>query len=184
MDRRSLKTRNAIRKAYFSLLAERPSHITVAEIARRANIDRKTFYLHYDIPEDVLDEFAHEKMEELRTALKNDSFSSTSSQIVFAFHSLNKVLEQDMELYRNVAKIEYDFLWNEVQSVLSETIYDIYCEYLDISEGQASVMVSFYSGGIISAYRSWLKGEIRLSLEEVAEHLAFLSAKGIEKKMK
>ena len=48
MDRRVEKTRKSIREAYFDLLMrDGKRKITIAEIARNANIDRKTFYLLY-----------------------------------------------------------------------------------------------------------------------------------------
>ena len=47
-DRRVRKTKKAIQEAYFKLLEKKKTEkITVAEITREADIDRKTFYLHY-----------------------------------------------------------------------------------------------------------------------------------------
>ncbi len=49
-DRRVRKTKKAIQDAYFRLLEKkRTEKITVAEITREADIDRKTFYLHYTL---------------------------------------------------------------------------------------------------------------------------------------
>ena len=58
MDRRVQKTRAAIQRAYIELLMEKKSmKMTITELARRANIDRKTFYLHYDTTDDVLRDY-------------------------------------------------------------------------------------------------------------------------------
>ena len=62
MDRRVAKTRETIRQAYFDLVLEKGGkRVTVSEIARKANIDRKTFYLHYQSTEEIIEEFAEEK---------------------------------------------------------------------------------------------------------------------------
>jgi len=48
-DRRQIKTKKAIIGAFFTLLQEKNiSKITITELAKIANIDRKTFYLHYE----------------------------------------------------------------------------------------------------------------------------------------
>ena len=47
MDRRIIKTKQAIESAYFRLLQANPGkRISITSIAKEANIDRKTFYLH------------------------------------------------------------------------------------------------------------------------------------------
>ena len=47
-DRRVVRTRKAIREAFFKLMENQDYHkITIASVAREADIDRKTFYLHY-----------------------------------------------------------------------------------------------------------------------------------------
>ena len=49
IDRRRRYTLSAIREAFFALLAEVGfAKMTVADICRRADINRGTFYLHYE----------------------------------------------------------------------------------------------------------------------------------------
>lgn len=57
MDRRVRKTRQAIFEAFVGLLAEKDfGHITMNEIADRANVNRGTVYLHYMDKFDLLDQ--------------------------------------------------------------------------------------------------------------------------------
>lgn len=57
MDRRIAKTREAILKAFVELLEEKKiEHITINEIADRANVNRGTIYLHYADKYDLLDQ--------------------------------------------------------------------------------------------------------------------------------
>ena len=65
-DRRIARTRKAIQNAYLDLLRQKGTEkITISDIAREADIDRKTFYLHYNSTEDIIREFAEEKTREL-----------------------------------------------------------------------------------------------------------------------
>lgn len=55
IDRRILRTRQALREALLTLLNEKDyDEITVEEITDRANLGRATFYLHYKDKEDLL----------------------------------------------------------------------------------------------------------------------------------
>src|ERR1700742_3382273 len=57
MDRRVRKTQQAILEAFVGLLAEKDfEHITMNEIADRADVNRGTVYLHYMDKFDLLDQ--------------------------------------------------------------------------------------------------------------------------------
>ena len=74
VDRRVARTKKAIEDAFEKLVAETDySKITVSAIAKEANINRKTFYLHYSSVEDVLDSMT--KRSALCKRLRNAGFS-------------------------------------------------------------------------------------------------------------
>jgi len=55
MDKRILRSRVLINQALLDILKVKNfPDITVSEIAKRANIDRKTFYAHYNSTNDVM----------------------------------------------------------------------------------------------------------------------------------
>lgn len=65
-DRRILKTKRAIQQAFVEMLLETGFEpITVKAIAARANIGRKTFYLHFTDKYDLLDAIVNFQLEEL-----------------------------------------------------------------------------------------------------------------------
>ena len=68
MDRRITKTKEAIQNAFFQLIEENQTKkITITKIAKTANIDRKTFYTHYNSPTDIIVEFCEQKTNSLPT---------------------------------------------------------------------------------------------------------------------
>ena len=63
-DLRVRKTREAIHRAFQELICEKDyDQITVKELAQRAQINRKTFYLHYDSLDELLGELQEELAE-------------------------------------------------------------------------------------------------------------------------
>ena len=70
-DRRSIYTRTVIKDSLLSLLTGKDiSEITISELCRKAEINRGTFYLHYNNTSEVLDE------------LLNDALQSASDMLV------------------------------------------------------------------------------------------------------
>ena len=68
IDRRRRYTLSVIREAFFSLLAEVGfAKMTVADICRRADINRGTFYLHYEDKFALLDALIDEALAAART---------------------------------------------------------------------------------------------------------------------
>lgn len=66
MDLRVKKTKRAIRSAFYALIKEKPlEKITVREIAERAEINKTTFYAHYETVYDLADQLEKETVEQI-----------------------------------------------------------------------------------------------------------------------
>jgi AcrR family transcriptional regulator len=68
MDRRTKKTKSAIKEALFAIMGQLPlNQITVKNIIDAADVSRSTFYLHFT---DVLDLY-HQSVDEILIEMKN-----------------------------------------------------------------------------------------------------------------
>jgi len=68
VDRRIIKSQEAIKKALIELMAEKSfDDITIQDIADRANVNRGTVYLHYSDKFDLLDKIIEEHMTNMRS---------------------------------------------------------------------------------------------------------------------
>ncbi len=82
-DKRVIRTKKMIRKALAELIEEKGfNNISITDITTRADINRGTFYLHYNDKYDLLKKIEDEVIEELQSQLKlenaSDSFNIDS----------------------------------------------------------------------------------------------------------
>lgn len=171
------KTKAAIQAAYFALMEEKKtSRIAVSAVARRANIDRKTFYLHYASVEDIVREFGQDKIQELLFALEKKDFFSRPFDVGLLFREVNGFIEQDLGFFRRMAASDaYDLFWQELEEVLVCTMKEFDTAFLALDPAQLDVYARYLAAGFVTAYRRWLKNEIPLSLEELAQTVADVS---------
>lgn len=74
MDRRQKKTRNAIFKAFISLLSEKNyEKISVGDIILRADVGRATFYAHFETKDYLLKALCTELFDHLFAAEEHDT---------------------------------------------------------------------------------------------------------------
>ncbi len=183
MDRRTQKTKQAISDAYFSLLMDdKTPHITVTEITRKANIDRKTFYLHYDSTEDILKEFSKGKVTELMDRLKEDGFFEHPMDIRLFFRDFNDLIMEDIDFYKRLIRTSnFAFICAEVENILIDTIKKVYTDIVKASSETLDVYARFYASGMLSTYVAWLQKEIPVDISKLGEIVADVTYFGAEK---
>lgn len=177
------KTKKSIREAYIALLQEKDTpKITITEIARRADIDRKTFYLHYDSIEDVVHEFGRHEMERLILQLEQNEFFENVSDVAVLFRTLNELMEENIKLYRHIAETpSFSFLWGEIKNIIKASLIETMEERLDISQEELEIYAEFYASGTIGTYLQWLRGELPVTDERLAEIIADAAYYGFQK---
>ncbi len=78
VDRRILKSQEAIKKAVIELMSEKKfDDITIQDISNRANVSRRTIYLHYIDKYDLLDKLIEEHINALREICEQETETNT-----------------------------------------------------------------------------------------------------------
>lgn len=172
-DKRARRSDAAIRKAFYELLVERDyDKITVTELARRADIDRKTFYLHYASIDDLSDALMHEEVSQLADKVRT---SITKTGEAIDIHQLYETIGvETIEMIGNRAGVlkyaQLEGVLMRLKPVVVETI--ISEDLLGLSEvlGEHWKMVaSSFVAGIFELYLQWYEGDSELELKELAK---------------
>jgi AcrR family transcriptional regulator len=173
MDRRVKKTKAAVQEAYFALVMEKDTlKIPITELTRRADIDRKTFYLHYESVDDVIKEAIEDRIDRLRIILEQENYFANPLDFDKAFQAINRLLEQDLPFCRHIAKntIFSDF-WMQVQEILTKTVIDMYRNIDTLPMEELEIYARFYSAGVIAIYIDWMNRDSDMPLERLG-HIA------------
>ena len=91
-DPRVLKTKATFMKAFKELLLEYDDYmsITVKELCDKANLNRKTFYLHYKQVDELFSEIQHESIEEFYNSIKGLDIFKDVEDVMMAYFNLNE----------------------------------------------------------------------------------------------
>lgn len=168
IDRRIARSKKNIKNAFISLMSKKEiNQITITELSALADIDRKTFYFHYDTVKDVYKEIVDEVANELNTLISTQDFSF----LVF-FNELNRIMENDLKFYKVIVENNaYSFLLNECVQLLNEKLIEKYEKEKTLTP-ELKVKICYASYGIIGVYITWLKGNQDISLEILTESLS------------
>ncbi len=154
-SRKTRYTRQVIRESFLELLEEKPiESITVKEIAERADINRATFYAHYDNVEDLARTLEGEMAEEVIAAI-DEYYEDWENQAGF-IDELFGMLQSDRELCGW-------FLRENTTGYGQKLISDYAREKCvpewrragGISERQAEYVFTFVFNGAFSLFQDW-----------------------------
>ena len=161
-------TKRMLEEALLDLLRTKTiDEISVTELCERAGINRTTFYAHYRIPEDILDEMQQNMM---------DSFIAIEQQ------KYPNGCKDHLSFYQDLCRFIYDraeemkILLANVKNIDPKKIYALYrnrdtlvSTFLQhtFSENEMSLIIAFIAGGVYHLCRAWLIDNIPMSPEEV-----------------
>ncbi|KRK39475.1 TetR/AcrR family transcriptional regulator [Loigolactobacillus bifermentans] len=103
LDKRAQRTQLAIQTAFETLAPTTPlPELTVKKLTEVADINRKTFYLHYNSIDDLLASYVIQISEHLKQILTAQPFPNTHLQPGFIFDQLNALFEEHDAFARTI----------------------------------------------------------------------------------
>ncbi len=171
MDRRVRKTRQAILEAFVGLLAEKDfEHITMNEIAERANVNRGTVYLHYIDKFDLLDQCIDTHLEQLLGQCLSDGTAHLPTKA--AMQHIFEYLEQHAFLYTTL-------LVNKgipvFRNRLMAAMLQILREHIDESSiklnSNKEVTAQFLASAVVGVLEWWITHSMPYSTTDVVAQM-------------
>lgn len=188
LDRRIVRSRNAILSAFERLLMEKPlADITVSAIAREANVDRKTFYVHFGTVDGLLDAIAEDVVEmivdsvELTLAsLGSDPNERALGAAETFFRTINEALCNNLMLNRQlIENIPLDDFMARLREPLERKIAERDLLPHGLKDEMFDYYLAFLLSGIIGIYRTWALSDGSVPIERISEVANNLTLNGL-----
>ena len=182
IDRRVVRTKQAIRDA-LARLSEKEDYrkITVTALAREANIDRKTFYLHYSSIDDVITEAVHEEAQRVIHALKDITIiNEDSMNVADLYDALGTKLVPSFSPSKESAQhLPMELVIESAQRELIQLLAEDENSQIKHLGPLLEFAVAFIVSGSFAAYRRWILSESEVPLENLSEMITKLAFNGI-----
>lgn len=167
-DRRVIRTKAAIRRTFEQMIVDMDyQKITIKELAQRAGINRKTFYLHYTSLEELFNELQSELVQRLTEVVEDattDKDASRLKQYLICFHNL--VMENPLLHKKLMFNTSYDFIFSNVNSTLmNKWLLELFPKSTESEE--LSLIFEITCSVIFTAYKSWFYHDSKLPVERL-----------------
>lgn len=168
-------------KALISLLEDKTfEYITVSEICKKANVNRSTFYLHYENTVDLLNETVRFLLDDFVAYFDVDTKSIVNKFRESPLEELNFISDEYMHPYLQYIKdnkrvfstvlLHSDsFGFNEIFKRLYENIFNPILERFNYPSDDRRYVMMFYLNGITAIVKEWLKNGCEKSVGEVSQ---------------
>ena len=186
MDRRVIKTKAEIKKAYFELLSEKHfESITVRDITDRANINRGTFYLHFEDKYQVLDYYEEEIFSEIRSIFEKVLVEMNLQEMTDARISpilkMFKLFQKENYFINLMMGPHGDPLFKEKIRLVFVGNIDLYLEmYADMEQFKypKDYILTYLSNAHVGIMIYWLENGAKKPPEEIIEMLMDILVNG------
>lgn len=167
-------------EALIQLLAEKPfEYITVSEICKRAQVNRSTFYLHYDNTRELLDETIRRMLDGFLMYFTPDleairqRFSSCGLEELHFItpeylHPYLRYIQDNRVVFSTALEHMGSFGCEEIFQRLFEHILNPILERFRYPVASRKYAILFYLNGITAIASEWIRRQCAEPVEEIA----------------
>ncbi len=178
-DRRVKYTKMVIRESFLSLLTDKPiTQITVKEICQKSDINRATFYSHYEDVYDLLDQIENEFYDSLmetinanKSTLNSVAVPNDILQTIYKYGDLCTVIlgkHGDKAFLRKLINLGYIDALSSWRSLFPNISHDELC-----------LIYELIANGCIGLIQIWIEKGMTEHPEEIAEIIVSFTIAGL-----
>lgn len=183
IDRRIRKSKEAIRTALVKLLTHKNlENITITEIAKEADINRKTFYNNYENIFQVIEEIENDIVNSFNDVLSKINLEENLKQPLDFFETLTNIIQNDFEFYSDLVqtqKVGEINLIAKITETLKERVKANLPKGLFQDKFTMEFSINYIITGMMEGYKEWLQNPKEISLEKLAQTMNTLIFSGL-----
>ena len=175
LNRNAQRSIRLLKEAFMELLAEKPyESITVSNVARKADLNRGTFYAHFDNVDDLMRSVMSDTADTISEFLSKAVESGFLEDPLPVLAQVGAYLDQNRELTRKLVEsrsVEPFVL--ALESRFREWVQQRIPARTAEEKLACAMLTDYLAGGVLQTYRSWLVGEYPgVEIEEVNKYLS------------
>lgn len=153
-DRRFQRTDDIIKREFINISKEKKdiNKVTVTEICNRANINRCTFYLHYETIQHLIEHLEHEYAQKLIDACAVYNYNKETE---YFFESIFDAVKNNPELFHFYFFISNGGGMNLLEEYLHDNMISMWMKHSEINENEAKLVLRFLLKGAMELLREW-----------------------------
>ena len=170
-------TKKRLYESLMKLVGKKPlNQVTVKEITEDADVNRSTFYFHYQDVSSMVVEMEDKFLQDFSVALTALEQKS---------HDFIAILVRCLENHRDLCKLllgsNGDLAFVEkMKAIVAEKCSKIWKDAVpELTDVEASAMDTFLIGGVMSTLQTWILSESRVPAKEITDILNRLIFDGI-----
>lgn len=182
IDRRVERTNQALRTAFQQLaITHQYRDITVKQLTEVANVNRKTFYLHFDSIDDLAATFSHESAEAILTVINQQDIKASLAQSGLIFDRLAAYFNQSRDFNRLVlVNDDYSFIARKVQIEVARGLTANLQHAYHLSKTNAFICANFLIHNMLTFFRLFFTGQLDLTPAQFKQRLVALNSTGVQ----
>ena len=180
-DKRSLKTKRAIKDAFIRLMSEKDiSQITIKELALTADINRKTFYAHYNDVYDILDDIEDDLTKKVMGIFSRFDLVENNYNLFSVFEEVTAEISHDLSFYKDLfSSTSYSNFLTKMKVLFTEKLFCFLSKQGTIDPDTLAYSIDFIAAGVISTYQKWFNSDRTIPLESLSQIIGSLILTGI-----
>lgn len=170
-DLRYRTTEKLICDAYIKLSNEKNGNkITVTELVKEANINRGTFYLHYQDVNEVCKDIADKFLKECLRIINHDGDISLNKEAIL---NTLKYIKENKNYVNFIIQDNFkSFISKGIVDYIKNEIIKKYKLVLDFDEEKMKPIVTYMVFGSVALIVDWAKNDYEDQIETIAESLS------------
>ena len=178
-DLRFIKNENLIRETFYQMLGEMDySKISIKELTQRAQINRKTFYLHYTSLDHLLATLQLEIMEPTFKMIEETSFPEDAELIIRKSFEIMAALDSTDKL---ILSCKGNFPEKKSPSdLIRDHLFKKYDHIPKYGPFESSLIITYFSVCLGVIFRQWETKGQQIPLEEMIQMTTQMILHGLE----
>lgn len=179
-DRRVRYTKMVLKEAFVTLLQNKPvSKITIKELCEAADINRATFYAHYEDQYDLLEQIENEVVHGIQFYLEQEGHGRIAAGSLERMEKIFRFITENAETCKLLLGKHGDSRFRDkVTDIVKE---ECVCEWMKskkLNQEEAEYIYLFAAIGCVGVIQKWLEGGMKKPPGEMAVFVLKLLGSG------